>query len=471
MAISLYTEFEVRTDGHEYNGAGFAPISGAVKTRTDNYTYGPSYAVYSGSNLTLDSSDATLAMPDGYTPKPEDIGHLIRISNNPSGWSVNGGGYYQIVGIQSGKWQLDRAPGSAGSSGGAWRLGGATNYFAIPGGCAYQLAPTPSGSNELTPVIWVRSGTYTQSNTNQNAQGGYLYASLPVYNFHLIGYSASRGDGGYATINTSSAGTGPVYGAVSVQNIRFYSTSGTTGFGVANTRSVHRCCFENFSSASNPSMGVSNAYTVTFCEAVNCYYGFRACQSLLHCVAHTCNIGFVFDSDESNRRSMSECIAHRCTTGFGHPAANATVYSLYRCHAIHCTTGFDLPPYPASVVTGGLHHWANCSASNCTTAISMDQQAQRTICAPFYHHNCGTLKSGETSTNKFLSEQFVALPTNPFPGAGSSTPYSSSNYAPKFIGNLANYNAIINKSWPFGLFFFDATVFSEPLNMRGGFPG
>jgi cellulase/cellobiase CelA1 len=101
----------------------------------------------------------------------------------------------------------------------------------------------------------------------------------------------------------------------------------------------------------------------------------------------------------------------------------------------------------------------------------MNQQAQRTICAPFYHYSCGTLKSGETSTNKFFSEQFVALSANPFPGAGSSTPYSSSNYTPKFVGNLANYGAIVNKSWPFGLFFFDATIFSEPLNMRGGFPG
>ncbi|MCX7801185.1 MAG: hypothetical protein N2109_12695, partial [Fimbriimonadales bacterium] len=116
MPLDWRTEWEVRTDGNDNWGGGFfAGRTGATKTATDNYTYGPSYQAWTGTDLIINSTTNTLVRSPSRPFANADIGHVIQITGG-TGFTT---GFYEITGsVVDGSdvwWSLDRAAGTAGS--------------------------------------------------------------------------------------------------------------------------------------------------------------------------------------------------------------------------------------------------------------------------------------------------------------------------------------------------------------------
>jgi hypothetical protein len=80
-----------------------------------NYEWG------TGTNLTVDGSDATLVTPDGFSVTSDDIGRAVFVSTS-GGWTDSS---YDIIGASGGKWTLSPATtgfAALGATGGHWSL-------------------------------------------------------------------------------------------------------------------------------------------------------------------------------------------------------------------------------------------------------------------------------------------------------------------------------------------------------------
>lgn len=109
-----------------------------------DYVNGGKYAAYlaaynvarpiraSGTNLVIDGSDTTKVTSASYTFDSADVGQVIQQSVNTGGWSS---GLYVVSSVSGGAAFLDRAPGTAGLTGGNWKLDSelsGANYYAAP---------------------------------------------------------------------------------------------------------------------------------------------------------------------------------------------------------------------------------------------------------------------------------------------------------------------------------------------------
>jgi len=344
MALSSTTEWEVRTDGNDLNGGGFNPArSGATKTSSDNYTYGPSYAVYSGTNLTVDLANNTYVQPDGYTPVTADIGHVIQISGG-TGWTT---GFYEIVDITGSEWILDRSPAAVGITGGVWRLGGA---LATPG----KAGGAHVGGN----VIWLKAGTYQITNTTPNTSGGPATFQTGVATWTaLIGYTSVRGDFVWNSLPViqnmagSSVNVPNNLTRTLVANIEFRGTSNASRNITISAARELRCRFVNIrgtfgvalgcrfldsgDDATNGIRGGFNTYYSLFenckyvssgvmyrCAMINCSeIEYRGGNFLIQCVDYSSANPLWAWSDDTRGAVWIDCIRHR-------PASGGTAFPL-----------------------------------------------------------------------------------------------------------------------------------------------
>ncbi|MEJ5169347.1 MAG: hypothetical protein WHU10_00005 [Fimbriimonadales bacterium] len=338
MALSNATEWEVRTDGNDLNGGGFnSTRSGATKTATDNYTYGPSYAVFSGTNLTVDSVTNTYVQPDGYTPVTADIGHVIQISGG-TGWTT---GFYEIVGLGGGRWILDRSPAAAGTAGGVWRLGGA---LATPG----KAGAAHVGGN----LVWIKSGTYQITNTTANTSGGPVTFQAGVSTWTaLIGYTSARGDFVWNSLPViqnmagSNVNVPNNRGRTLVANIEFRGTNNATRNIAISASRLLRCRFVNIrgtfghafgchylDSGDDPTNGIGGESLVFYTLFENCRYvsgsvmyrcmlincseiEYRGGNYLIQCVDYSTANPMWTWSDDTRGAIWIDCIRHRPTAG------------------------------------------------------------------------------------------------------------------------------------------------------------
>lgn len=457
MALSSTTEWEVRTDGNDLNGGGFNPArSGATKTSTDNYTYGPSYAVYSGTSLTVDVTTNTYVQPDGYTPVTADIGHVIQISGG-TGWTT---GFYEIVGIIGSQWILDRSPAAAGTAGGVWRLGGA---LATPG----KAGGAHVGGN----VIWLKAGTYHHTSSTDNAAGGriVLASGTSARMTRLIGYSATRGD-------TPPYGSQPILlatgtGALTrhVQTASYSAALNVTGdgatytdgggsaqFQVADLSFAHNC-HARWNNGSPQGHGFSGPGACVRCSYVNAAAsgngsGFKT-RFCVDCYSECGQTNFETHAAGGVRASVwVRCVSVNPNSSVGHFSAAGSGTGYCSALAIDCVASGAGTGYSrVSVATGIL--LVRCVARSCTTAASGCHALTPLL---KYGGADGTLDSGVVS----------ALSSDPCPGAPTDwTTVGLGSYATPFIGGMFGTTDMI----PGITIETQASQTAKPLNLGGGF--
>jgi hypothetical protein len=172
MAIAAATVWEIRTTASDLNAGGYR----AGGTGTD-YSQADAPLI-AFTDLAVDAADATkvTSAQVGFTAALAD--NLLRVSSG-GGFTA---GVYWVVSVTGGVATLDRAVGTAGSSGGTGRIGGAL-------ASVVELAARMVSSNKA----FIRLGTYTNATVITFAAAT-VTPSNTVAHTHLIGYATTRGD-------------------------------------------------------------------------------------------------------------------------------------------------------------------------------------------------------------------------------------------------------------------------------------
>jgi hypothetical protein len=323
MAISQYTHFEIRTTGNDNNGGGF--FTGAS---------GTDYSQQDAAQATLTTAsvvNATTTKIDvdsgDYTCTDADVGNLIQIHGGTAT-----AGFYQITARSAQQWTLDRSVGTAGQTVVA-NMGGA---LASPGKASFVNSTANGGAINLT--FWIKSGTYTLTNSNYQTAGGPM--QFPDNSYQVVeGYETTRGD----------MGEPPVINAGSATNI--YLINHTVG---------NQSLFRNLVLDGNSQTGVNGFYAVYFAtrvtrctgrnfDASDTNHAFRNCN-LDSCTSHDCGRG-----TEQVTRVLNH-VAYNCVEGIytftGATAINCLIYN--------CTRGLR------SNSTGSVSTWHNITVDNCS---------------------------------------------------------------------------------------------------------
>lgn len=205
-ALSATMIWEVRAlAGNDGNAGCFDQ---AASSGTD-YTQ-QNAAQYSFSDLKVDASVNTKVTSANHVFVSSDVRNCLYITNGGgvATWTT---GYYEIASVTASSATLDRSPAATSSTGGIWTEGGAL-------ATVQQASSSVIGSN----LVWI-TGIETTS-ISIALTGGATPAPGTPYT-RLYGYSSTRGDNGFATIQaTASLGTnGILYtgNAWQIENIVF----------------------------------------------------------------------------------------------------------------------------------------------------------------------------------------------------------------------------------------------------------
>lgn len=237
MAISAAAVWEVWSTGNDTNGGGF--ITGASGT---DYSQQASAQVTYTDLVIGGSGNENKLTSAGNSFTSAHVGNIINITSG-TGFTT---GRYQVVSVTTGTATMDRTVGTASSSGGNGKLGGALATVATGlqqsslGGmiCYVKATATYQITTAITPATSNDSGLTT-----------------PI---RLIGYTSTRGDGGPATVqlNANSISlctwnTNAVNCCYSWENFIFDGNSKTTvnGFNLSGTSgklNFFNCIFKRF---------------------------------------------------------------------------------------------------------------------------------------------------------------------------------------------------------------------------------
>jgi hypothetical protein len=218
MAYAATTQWEVRTTGNDANGGGFdTASSGTDYSQQDTAQISYTDLVIGATNTQLTSALNPFTSAH--------VGNLINVTGG-TGFTT---GRYQVVSVASNVATMDRAVGTAGSTGGAGKLGGA---LATPDPAIAAIVATASGGFGPNNTIWIKAGTYTRTTSLDMTS---MNSARPV---SLIGYQTTHGDRGTKPLITTAtnstiliqAGSGPH----SFINLQLTTTATTKAAGIAN---------------------------------------------------------------------------------------------------------------------------------------------------------------------------------------------------------------------------------------------
>lgn len=243
-ALPATTVWEARTLGSINNGGCF--VTGSTGT---DFTQQNS-AQYTFTDLVLPTT--TTATSVSHLFVAADVGNCLHVTAG-TGYTP---GFYRMLSVTAGTVTLDRAVGTALSSGGTYAVGGAIDH------------PQTANSNAVAGNrIWTKADgfyifTTTMAIDSKDSSG------LTPYRFS--GYTTTRGDNGYATWTTSTNSIHIISNSnsqsvnVEFDNIRFTNTAGTKGdaFKATNTNGfgwmINHCIIDGFN------IGINGDYTIDF---------------------------------------------------------------------------------------------------------------------------------------------------------------------------------------------------------------
>lgn len=387
MALSYDLDWEIRTTGDNTNG-------GAYK-RTGT---GTDYSQQDAAELSLTDcstwsagSTALFSSTGGFTSAM--VGNTINLS---SGTNLTTG-FYEITGFTSSTTvTLDRSPdnGGGGVSAATGKVGGALAW-PLDGVVQYNK-------------IWIKSGTYTLTNTTQGAAGGPIYLNQTGTGCNYEGYETTRGDLGtppvFSVGSLNASSLTPIIFARSsfagshIINVKVDGTDKNRnwyGIKIHDYRMVAMYC-----QAENCHYGFScNSNKVAFCKASNCgLYGFYHVLPLFS-EAHDCTTGFDVYTNEG-----SHSLAYNCQTGFSLSGGG----DVYRCIADSCTQY-------------GIKHDSSYNNSienvvtNCNYGFYFRGTALSSTKNFLYNNTTDYLySSGNNPANRYVSNDTTSITTSPY---------------------------------------------------------
>ena len=212
-ALPSTTVWEVRpTVGSDTTAGG---CFDSAKSGTDYSQQNSSQ--YNATDLVLVTT--TTATSASHSFVSADVGNCIHITAG-SGFTA---GYYEIISAASGTATLDRAAGTASSTGGTYSVGGAAATVS-------NVNANWTASNQ----VWVKAtGSYTVTSALTMTLDSHAAPGIPAA---IIGYSSTRGDNGQFTWTTSTNSIDLIdfteADNLVFQNIIFSSSAGTPGDGL-----------------------------------------------------------------------------------------------------------------------------------------------------------------------------------------------------------------------------------------------
>lgn len=393
--------WEVRTTGSDANGGGFDPTSGTPGT---DYSVQDSAQV-TYTDLVIDGTTNTKCTSAGTPFTSVHVGNVINITSG-TGFTVQ---RVQIMSVASSTATCDKSLGTLSSTGGNGVLGGA---LATPG--------KAGGLHVVGNSIYVKSGTYSLSSTNNVAGGRITLADSPNGTTPglLIGYNTNR-----IPFNTDTRPTiRPSNNSMTCVNAQGYnyvlnlvidngnSVTGGTGILLSSGSRVENCDVTSPAIAFDISTGSSFAYNCVARSAGTVGFSVGGASHALACYAKSCAIGF---RTEFLNARISRCVAYGSTTsGFEFDWTNTF---MDHCVAYGTTGG---PGFNLIAVNGvGL---VNCVAIGNSTYGFKDSVFNSTVrlqsCAAYNNTTAATLNFN-TSLNNI---GFITLTADPFTNASSS---------------------------------------------------
>jgi hypothetical protein len=244
MAFGTQTlVFEVRTTGNDANGGAFD--SGVSSPGTDYSQQNAAQVTYT--DLAIDALDTTKLTSAAHPFDSTSPGNVINISGG-TGFTT---GLYRVVSVSGSTATMDRSVGTASSTGGTGKLGGAF----------LTISKATANMQVNGQIIYVKAGTYQISSTISNPSG-----STPSSIGRIVGYTTTRGDAGRATIQATSSLSGSMFinsvgysSSLSWENIIFDGNSHTVScFNCSGNLLLQflNCLFKNF----NASFVISGTY-------------------------------------------------------------------------------------------------------------------------------------------------------------------------------------------------------------------
>ena len=385
MALSYDLDWEIRTTGDNTNGGAYKRTgTGTDYSQQDAAELSlTDCATASAGSTTLTSSTG------GFTAAM--VGNTINIS---SGTNITAG-FYEITGYtDTNTVTIDRAPddGVGGISGATGKVGGA-------------LAWPQDGVVQYNKV-WIKSGTYTLTNTTQGAANGPIYVNQTNTGCSFEGYENTRGDLGTPPVfsagsqNPSSLTgiihTGTQFAGCHIINIKVDGVDKTRnwmGISAADYRNTVAHC-----EAINCNRGFSgNNNRILFSKASFCVYGIKSFEAEF-CIAHDCDTGIDVYTNEG-----SHCLAYNCTTGFYLSGGG----DLYRCIADNCSSY-------------GIYHYASygnsleCLATNSATGIYFRGTALSSYRNYYYNNTTNETYQSSNPANRYVNNDSTSITTSPY---------------------------------------------------------
>jgi hypothetical protein len=209
MALAITTEWDVRTTGSDSNAGGWdSSSSGTDYSQQDSPQVTYADLVIGGTTTQLTSA--------GNPFTSAHVGNVLNVTGG-TGFTT---GRYQVVSVASNVATMDRSVGTAASTGGAGKLGGALATPSPAFGATYANTTTQF-------KVHVKAGTYTATASYTTM----LSTATPI----LIGYQTTHNDGGTRPLFTTATSSlnmfiGPnAIRTITYQNINFSDTSTTRG--------------------------------------------------------------------------------------------------------------------------------------------------------------------------------------------------------------------------------------------------
>jgi hypothetical protein len=258
MAIAATMNWDVRTTGSDSNGGGFDPTSGTPGTDFSQQNA----AQVAFTDLVIGATTTQLTS----AAHPFTSAHVGNVINIASGTGFTTG-WYQVMSVSGSTATMDRAVGTAASTGGTGNLGGSLLTIAAPNAAV-------SASN----TVHIKAGTYTITAS----------IAVPQSTMSYVGYQTTHNDGGTKPLITTATNsvtlfnTGASNGGVQVLNNLSLSNTATTrssgiwelsGHGTTQAWVIVNCIFDGFTNGIDSSNGTPDdvAYIlVTGTEIKNC---------------------------------------------------------------------------------------------------------------------------------------------------------------------------------------------------------
>lgn len=399
MALAAGTTWEIRTTGSDGNGGGFNPNRGGGGV--DRSQQDAAFITIDGVTITATVNAATDTLDlTGVVAIAAHLGNLVNITGGTAT-----AGVYEIIAIPTaGRWQLDRAAGTAGQT--------ATGAM---GGAAASLGWVCGKQSDLN-IIWVKAGTYLITSTTNNISGGRFTTQRSFY----WGYQTTRGDFSATRpkmqasgVNTFTIATLGGNGVI-VGNIDVDGNNQAAVVGFASGQTVWRCTAFNCTNGGfNP--GANSNVRFIECRATGCsgVQGFvgnaTSDQALYNCIADANTAGGFLWSG-----SLERCLAFGNTGAAGHGFSTSAQTTMRNCVSYgNGGDGFR------TVGDGGSGtRYINCIAEG-NAGFDFNPTGVGVLSGQEIRINCASFNNGSTATdaNFVLSLNHLALTVSPFNNA------------------------------------------------------